>query len=50
LGGAGLGNELSRGGGGAIAPTEAGQVEPDAGDSGGAGDLGGGGGDSGGGW
>lgn len=50
LGGAWLGNELFRGGGGAIAPTEAGQVEPDAGDSGGAGDLGGGGGDSGGGW
>jgi uncharacterized protein len=31
LGGAWLGNELFRGGGGAIAPTEAGQIAPDAG-------------------
>jgi uncharacterized protein len=31
LGGAWLGNELFRGGGGSIAPTEAGQIAPDAG-------------------
>jgi uncharacterized protein len=41
LGGAFLGNELFRGGGGGFAPTQAGQLPPDAGGSWGGGDAGG---------
>jgi uncharacterized membrane protein YgcG len=42
LGGAWLGNELFRGGGGGFAPTQAGQLPPDSGGSWGGGDPGGG--------